>query len=73
MLHPGQPAGAASHRRTTGVAVKHLSNPDSATVGIIGTGYQAPTQLEAVARVRNIGKVKAFSRTPERREAFAAS
>ena len=58
---------------TTGVAVKHLSNPGAATVGIIGTGYQAPTQLEAVAKVRNIKKVKAFSRTAERREAFAAS
>ena len=58
---------------TTGVAVKYLSNPDAATVGIIGTGYQAPTQLEAVSKVRNIKKVKAFSRTAERREAFAAS
>ena len=58
---------------TTGVAVKHLSNPGAATVGIIGTGHQAPTQLEAVAKVRNIKKVKAFSRTAERREAFAAS
>ena len=56
---------------TTGVAVKHLSNPDAATVGIIGTGYQAPTQLEAVSKVRNISKVKAYSRTAERRDAFA--
>ena len=58
---------------TTGVAVKHLSNSDAATVGIIGTGYQAPTQLEAVAKVRNVKKVKAYSRTKERREAFAKS
>ena len=58
---------------TTGVAVKHLSNPGAATLGVIGTGYQAPTQIEAVAKVRNIGKVKVFSRTAERREAFAAS
>ena len=56
---------------TTGVAVKHLSNPDAATVGIIGTGYQAPTQLEAVSKVRNLRKVKAYSRTQERRDAFA--
>ena len=46
---------------TTGVAVKHLSNPDAATVGIIGTGYQAPTQLEAVSKVRNLKKVKAYT------------
>ena len=56
---------------TSGVAVKYLANPDAATVGIIGTGYQAPTQLEAVAKVRNIKSVKVYSRTPERREAFA--
>ena len=56
---------------TTGIAVKHLSKPDAATVGIIGTGYQAPAQLEAVCKVRDIKKVKAFSRTAERRDAFA--
>ena len=56
---------------TTGVAVKHLANPDNATVGIIGTGGQAPTQLEAVSKVRKITKVKAFSRNADRREGFA--
>ena len=56
---------------TTGVAVKHLANPGDATVGIIGTGGQAPTQLEAVSKVRGIKNVKAFSRTQERREEFA--
>ena len=58
---------------TTGVAVKYLANPDAATVGIIGTGNQAPTQLEAVCKVRDVKKVKAYSRTPDRREAFARS
>ena len=58
---------------TTGVAVKYLANPDAATVGIVGTGGQAPTQLEAVAKVRNIKRVKVYSRTAERREAFAKS
>ena len=56
---------------TTGVAVKYLSNPDAATVGIIGTGYQAPTQLEAVCQVRGIQQIKAYSRTAQRRDAFA--
>ena len=58
---------------TTGLAVKYLSNSDAATVGIIGTGYQAPTQLEAVHKVRSIKSVKAFSRTAENRDAFAKS
>ena len=56
---------------TTGVAVKHLANPGDATVGIIGTGGQAPTQLEALSKVRDIKKIKAYSRTQERREEFA--
>ena len=56
---------------TTGVAVKHLANPGDVTVGVIGTGGQAPTQLEAVSKVRGIKMVKAFSRTQERREEFA--
>ena len=56
---------------TTAVAVKLLSNPGASTVGIIGTGYQAPTQLEAVCKVREIRKIKAYSRTQERRESFA--
>ena len=56
---------------TTGVAVKHLANHGNATVGIIGTGGQAPTQLEAVSKVRNITKVKAFSRNADRRDDFA--
>lgn len=58
---------------TTGLAVKYLSNSDAATAGIIGTGYQAPTQLEAVCKVRSIKAVRAYSRNPERREAFASA
>ena len=56
---------------TTGIAIKYLSNPSAATVGIIGTGYQASSQLEAVCKVRNISVIKAYSRTAEHREAFA--
>lgn len=58
--------GAAS-----GVAAKHLARDDARTVGIIGTGYQAETQLEAVCTVRPIDHVRAFSRTRANRERFA--
>ncbi len=58
--------GAAS-----GVATRHLARDDATRVGIIGTGHQAEGQLEAVAAVRELETVKAFSRTPEHREAFA--
>lgn len=57
---------------TTGVAVKHLANPGTVSVGIIGTGYQAPTQLEAVCQVRGVSRIKAYSRTAERRHRFAS-
>lgn len=58
---------------TSGVAVRHLAKSDATTIGIIGTGGQAPTQLEAVCKVRKINKVIAYSRNAERREAFARS
>ena len=58
--------GAAS-----GVAAKYLAREKARTVGIIGTGYQAETQLEAVCAVRSIEQIRAFSRTVEKREAFA--
>ncbi|PKB68116.1 MAG: hypothetical protein BZY81_02865 [SAR202 cluster bacterium Io17-Chloro-G4] len=58
---------------TSGVAVRHLAKSHATTIGIIGTGGQAPTQLEAVSKVRNIKKVLAYSRNTERREAFARS
>jgi alanine dehydrogenase len=59
--------GAAS-----GVATKLLARANAKTVGIIGTGLQARTQLEAISHARNIEKVRAFSRDPQRRETFAS-
>ena len=56
---------------TTGVAVKHLAKSGPLTVGIVGTGGQAPTQLQAVCSVREVNGIKAFSRNPERRADFA--
>jgi ornithine cyclodeaminase/alanine dehydrogenase-like protein (mu-crystallin family) len=68
-------AGFMGQMRTgaaSGVATKYLARADAATVGLFGTGTQAPTQLEAVCGVRPIEHVWVFSRTPERRERFAA-
>ncbi len=56
---------------TTGVAVKHLSNPGPVRVGIIGTGNQAGDQLRAVCAVRDVREVIACSRNPDNRQAFA--
>src|SRR5882757_2765059 len=51
--------------RTTapyGVAAKYLSRPESATLGIIGTGRYARGMAQAVCAVRNIKTIKVYSR-----------
>ena len=58
--------GAAS-----GIATRYMARQDARTVGIIGSGYQAETQLEAIAAVRNLAGARVYSRNQERREAFA--
>lgn len=55
----------------TGVATKKLARADAKTVGIIGTGGQARTQLMAVCKVRKIESIAAFSRDEAKRTAFA--
>lgn len=57
--------GAAS-----GVATKYLARSDATRVGSIGTGRQARTQLEAVAKVRKLSAVRVFGRDEERRRNF---
>jgi ornithine cyclodeaminase/alanine dehydrogenase-like protein (mu-crystallin family) len=59
--------GAAS-----GLATDLLARPDAKTLAIIGSGFQARTQLEAVRTVRKIESVRVWSPTPEKRDAFAA-
>ena len=59
--------GAAS-----GVATKFLAREDASVVGVIGSGFQAETQLEAVAAVRCLTEVRVWSRRAEKRDAFAA-
>ena len=58
--------GAAS-----GVATKYLARTDAKTAAIIGTGWQARTQLEAIAAARKLEGVKVYGREAERREKFA--
>jgi alanine dehydrogenase len=60
--------GAAS-----GIATKYMATNGASSVGIIGSGYQAETQLEAVCAVRDIKDVKVFSRTSAKRENFAST
>jgi ornithine cyclodeaminase/alanine dehydrogenase-like protein (mu-crystallin family) len=65
--HLGQiRTGAAS-----GVASKYMARSDARTVGIIGTGFQARTQLQAIAGVRNLLHIRAYGRDAPRRARFA--
>jgi alanine dehydrogenase len=54
-----------------GVGTKYLARHDSTTLGIIGAGKQAFTQLMALKEVMNIESAKVFCRTCASRENFA--
>lgn len=56
---------------TSGVATRHLARPDARTVGVIGSGLEAETNLAAVCAVRDIDMVRVYSRDPARRAEFA--
>jgi len=55
----------------SGVATKYLAAPDASELAVIGTGKQAFPQVAAVAAVRPIKRVRIYSPTKEKREAFA--
>lgn len=53
------------------LAIKKMSRKDSTVLGVIGTGKQARWHIEAACAVRNITKIKVFSRRQELRNKFA--
>jgi ornithine cyclodeaminase/alanine dehydrogenase-like protein (mu-crystallin family) len=58
--------GAAS-----GVAAKYLARPGASTLGVIGCGWQAESQVAAIrAAAPTIERVVAYCRTPERLRSF---
>src|SRR5436190_12300642 len=65
--HLGQiRTGAAS-----GYATRLMARQGASTVGIIGSGFQARTQVAAMRAVRPVREVKVWSRSAEKRLAFA--
>lgn len=54
----------------TAVAAKYLARKDSSTLGIIACGVQGRSNLEALATIFNISKVKAFDISPEAARKF---
>jgi ornithine cyclodeaminase len=55
-----------------GVAAKYLARPESKVAGVFGSGWQAQGQIEALAAVRRLDRVKVFSRKAEKLAAFCA-
>jgi alanine dehydrogenase len=61
--------GAAS-----GVAARHLAREAASTLGLIGCGWQAESQLAAItAALPSLERTLAWCRTPDRRESFCAA
>jgi ornithine cyclodeaminase/alanine dehydrogenase-like protein (mu-crystallin family) len=58
--------GAAS-----GYATDVLAAPAASTLGIIGSGFQAASQIAAIREVRNLQDIRVWSRSEEKRDAFA--
>ncbi len=57
---------------TNGLGVKYMAREDAHSVGILGSGWQAGTQLSAVCAVRRIDSIRCFSPNKENREKFCA-
>ncbi|HTW66862.1 MAG TPA: ornithine cyclodeaminase family protein [Bryobacteraceae bacterium] len=55
----------------TGYVTDLLANPEAETIGVIGSGFQALTQVEAIRAVRSIKTVRVWSRSEEKRRKFA--
>jgi ornithine cyclodeaminase/alanine dehydrogenase-like protein (mu-crystallin family) len=56
---------------TTGVAVAAMADPMATEMGLFGTGWQAQSQLAAVARVRSLEVAYVYGRDEKRRQEFA--
>ena len=67
--------GNLQHMRVggaAGIGTRLLARAEASTVGMIGSGGMARTFLEAYAVVRQLKKVKVFSRNPDNRNRYAA-
>ena len=53
-----------------GVAAKYLAREDAQTLGVIGTGRYAKGFVQACCAVRDIRRIKAYSRSAENRRRF---
>lgn len=64
--------GALRTGAASGIATRYLANADAAVLGVLGSGRQARTQVDAVCAVRPVREVRVWSTTQANREAFCA-
>lgn len=64
--------GALRTGAASGIATKHMARADASRLGVIGTGRQARTQVEAICKVRPIREIRVFSRSAENRARFCS-
>jgi len=57
---------------TSALGAKCLAREDAATVAILGSGWQARSQVRAIVEVRKVKKIRCYSTRKEMRESFAA-
>ena len=57
---------------TSGLGLRHLARADAKRLALIGSGWQAGTQLSAALAVRKFREVRVWSPRRESREAFVA-
>jgi ornithine cyclodeaminase/alanine dehydrogenase-like protein (mu-crystallin family) len=57
---------------TSGVAIKYLARKDARVMGLLGSGEQAKSQIEAACSVRPLERIKVYSPTRANRERFVA-
>jgi|SRR5579884_479635 len=55
----------------SGYATDLMASPDAHVLGVIGSGFQARSQVDAVRAVRRIDEVRVWSRKTEKRDRFA--
>ncbi|MEW2386544.1 NAD(P)-binding domain-containing protein [Micromonospora sp. NPDC047707] len=70
-LAVGTALGAYRTGALGGVAIDVLARPDATTVGVIGAGRQAWTQLWALSCVRRVSDIAIYSRNPQRAASLA--
>src|SRR5687768_8647477 len=56
---------------SSALATRAMARADARTVGQVGAGAQAASQLVGLAAVRDLERVRVFSPTPARRHKFA--